>query len=93
MDSEAIWLFDEADLHSLGLNKKGDITALKSFCYPKLGKKKTDLAYSIQEASQERTISGKCRKSIKEKVISIGRKNYDEDQQKYVIVRPKKGGD
>ena len=93
MDSEAIWLSDEADLHSLGLNKKGDTIALKSFCYLKLGKNKTDLAYSMKEAVQERTISGKRRKSIKEKIISIGRKNYDEDQQKYVIVGPKKGGD
>ena len=54
MDSEAIWLSDEADLHSLGLNKKGDIIALKSFCYPKLGKKKTDLACSIQEAGHKK---------------------------------------
>ena len=33
MDDEAIWLSDQADLHSLGLNIEGDIIALKFFCY------------------------------------------------------------
>ena len=66
----------------MGLNKKGDIIALKSFCYPEPGKNKIDLDHSIKEAGQERTISVKRKKPIKEKIVNIGWKNYDQRQQK-----------
>lgn len=91
MDYEAVWLSDETDLNSLGLKEKGHIIALKSFCFPKSDLSKEELASKVKATGEER-VSAKRRKSSKEKVVSIGWKNYDGRANKYVIVRADKGG-
>ena len=93
MDFESVWLSDEADLKNLGLKEKGHIIALKGFCFPESDtQKKAELVNLIKTTGVERTASAKRRKSLKEKVVSIGWKNYDNKTDKFIIVRAEKGG-
>ena len=88
MDKGAIWEVSETDLNQLGLTERGDIIWLKVFTVEKSENKKK-LGELITNAGKERPI---CKKSRKEKAVTLGWVHYQEDNKKYSAVCLSNGG-
>ena len=88
MDKGAIWEASETDLNQLCLTERGDIIRLKAFAIEKSENKKK-LGELITNAGKERPI---CKKSCKEKAVTLGWVHYYEDGKKYFTVRLPNGG-
>ena len=79
MDKGAIWEASETDLNQLGLTERGDIIRLKAFAVEKSENKKK-LAELITNAGKERPV---CKKSRKEKAVTLRWVHYHEDSKKF----------
>ena len=88
MDKGAIWEASETDLNQLGLTERGDIIRLKAFAVEKSENKKK-LGELIANAGKERPV---CKKSRKEKAVTLGWVHYHESSKKYSAVRLPNGG-
>ena len=88
MDKGAIWEASESDLNQLGLTERGGIIRLKAFAVEKSENKKK-LAELITNAGKERPV---CKKSRKEKAVTLRWLHYHEDSKKYSAVRLPNGG-
>ena len=88
MDKGAIWEASETDLNQLGLTERGDIIRLKAFAVEKSENKKK-LGELNTNAGKERPI---CKKSRKEKAVTLGWVHYQEGNKKYSAVHLSNGG-
>ena len=107
MDAAAIKMATDDDLEKLGLGRKGDVLAIRAFCTEQCkdakeerSEKKRKLLQVLKSKLPRTKISKKnvedAPKAMSEKKttrkVSIGWQHFDENQNRYVLVRLGRGG-
>ena len=91
MDKTAVNNASDKDLKELGLIAKGDIIALRAFCY-KQKPETTERIEELKQAVQGNNCLKQIHSKIKQKTIHMGWLHFRPDANKFVLVKAIRGG-
>ena len=95
MDVHAVNVASEKTLRDLGLTARGDVIAIKAFCFKELHVKEPDVDRQrklISTVNNTGRLQPDKKGKIRQKTVHIGWLHYDNKKGKHTSIRSNKGG-